>query len=711
MNRTRALLASFFTVRVALLAFGLGFAVLGLPKPASAESDITDDEIVDVTDDFCDPDEGDDCEVESVASILDSTTSTEVDTFYATYITEDLLDYDYYAYVEGYLYQDDVLVGDGSAFDDGSGEAELDGATAINVSGGADAYAALAESYLYDADEDEYYEILDTEADATLGPPDLTSVSPAYAYVGTSGTLTLGGDSLINPFGACDTTVSAVPATSGATGLTLTAGSFNPNQESGTASFTATLTADTGPWDIGMGSCLGSTLYATTTKGLFTVGDPTPSITSVSPSTWTAGQTISVTIKGSGFGSNPTLTVTAAGVTSSITGHSDTGASGGATITANITVGVCTPAETASIVVTSTGYTGAGFTPAFSGQSASGSSSATVTPLAGPTPTITLGSGTANVAGTTQSIVVGQKVVLTSSIGATAFGCLSTQSWSTPTGTSVGAFSVTSTTTGGVTTYTEHLTAAPVIATAASGQSDTFYWTNAGTSRAMLYQYTLTSGAKGSATVTFNVSGPTGGPMTATPGTVNVWPAGTAAGGAATTPWLEFGTAQAGNVGMNFVATATPPSGNTGSFSWVQLVGTNSWQFRTNPTSGTHTFGTGLDNTYPYAGSINNTNDSPGVQLDGGTSAEGEAAETFNATMYVMWTPTASTACTGTACTIPVPLGSAAWSFSGDVTKTLNPAQGTTTKTWIKSCGAAGTVTVTASSSYPVWTNTIHNSE
>jgi hypothetical protein len=228
----------------------------------------------------------------------------------------------------------------------------------------------------------------------------------------------------------------------------------------------------------------------------------------------------------------------------------------------------------------------------------------------------------------------------------------------------------------------------------------------------MKYQYTLTNGASGSATVTFNVAGPTGTPMTAVPGTVNVWPAGTANGGNATTPWLEFGVAKAGNVGVQFTATATAPAGNAGSFSFVQLVGTNSWQFRTNPTTGTHTFGTGLDTFYPYPNvTATTTNDSPGIQLDAaGAPTQGEAAETFHATMYLMWTPTASGSCTGTYCAIPVPLANASWSFNGDVIKTLNPTQGANVDTWIKSCGAAGTVTVTAGSTYPVWTNTIHNS-
>jgi hypothetical protein len=524
----------------------------------------------------------------------------------------------------------------------------------------------------------------------TTGVPSISSISPSSVVIGTSDNITVNG-SFLKPGGNLPT------VTVNGSGLTLNVtGGSEQNAGPSTVTLAYTVSATATP---GTDSFTLTDAWGTSNAEDITVVCGAPAGISVSPATWPAGVATKITISGTGFCNTSTVAVSGSVAVSGVSYVSSS------TITATVTPAVCDPSETVTLTVTnpSTGGLGGGVS----------SSTATVTRLAGPTPTITLGSGTGNVAGTTQSIVVGQKVVLTSSIGATAFGCLSTQSWSAPTGTSVGGFYVTSSTTGGVTTYTEHLTSAPVIAAAASGQSDTFYWTNAGNSRAMKYQYTLTTGASGSATVTFNVSGPTGGPMTAVPGTVNVWPAGTAAGGAATTPWLEFGVAKAGNVGMQFTATATAPAGNAGSFSFVQLVGTNSWQFRTNPTTGTHTFGTGLDNTYPYGNvTATTTNDSPGIQLDAaGAPTEGEAAETFHATMYLMWTPTAAASCTGTYCAIPVPLANASWSFNGDVIKTLNPNQGANVDTWIKSCGAAGTVTVTASSSYPVWTNTIHNSE
>jgi hypothetical protein len=314
------------------------------------------------------------------------------------------------------------------------------------------------------------------------------------------------------------------------------------------------------------------------------VNDPTPVVQSVSPNVWNAGAITQVTIGGTGFGTAPTLTISDSSIGVQITNSGDT------QITANVTVPASAPNETVTVTVTSTGYNGSGFIGG-PGQSNSGSNTATVNAFTAPAPRI-LFNGT-DVTGTTQNVVVGQQIALTTSVNLPNGVAITGDNWSVP-GTVVGGYVNAAgngppDTTGGYRAVVVY-----------GNSSITFYWVSPGQSMAVTYSYCVNTGScSPAATATFNVEGPTGGPMTATPGTVNVWPTGTANGGNSTTPWLEFGTRAIGNLGMNFVATATPPSDNAGAFSWVQLVGDNSWQFRTNPSSAPQTFGTGLDNTYP----------------------------------------------------------------------------------------------------------------
>lgn len=83
-----------------------------------------------------------------------------------------------------------------------------------------------------------------------------------------------------------------------------------------------------------------------------------------------------------------------------------------------------------------------------------------------------------------------------------------------------------------------------------------------------------------------------------------------------------------------------------------------------------------LDTVYPYGGSTLNkpgdsTVDGPGKGL---APSRGELAESFSATMYLMWISpvlTVPTQCpNGNACTIPVPRGNVDWSWWGDATNT-----------------------------------------
>jgi hypothetical protein len=90
------------------------------------------------------------------------------------------------------------------------------------------------------------------------------------------------------------------------------------------------------------------------------VGDSTPVILSVSPNVWDGGATTTVTLGGEYFGTNtPGLSVTGIMLDGqpAIISHSDT------QIVFSVTVDANDPGNTASIVVTSTGYNGNGFAP------------------------------------------------------------------------------------------------------------------------------------------------------------------------------------------------------------------------------------------------------------------------------------------------------------------------------------------------------------
>ena len=90
--------------------------------------------------------------------------------------------------------------------------------------------------------------------------------------------------------------------------------------------------------------------------------DPTPSISSVNPNTWTAGQGYSVSIYGSGFGTSPELSITGTGVSAYMTYGSDT------YISAQVSVSPNAPSGYADVQVISHGYNGMGFQQQPGGQ-------------------------------------------------------------------------------------------------------------------------------------------------------------------------------------------------------------------------------------------------------------------------------------------------------------------------------------------------------
>lgn len=137
-----------------------------------------------------------------------------------------------------------------------------------------------------------------------------------------------------------------------------------------------------------------------------------------------------------------------------------------------------------------------------------------------------------------------------------------------------------------------------------------------------------------------------------------------------------------------------------------------------------------LDGTYPYGykgngaavGTVTRTNvtddtaiDAPGIIL---MPQYGETQKYQNSTMFLLWTPNADTSvCTdGTTsypCSIPVPLGSLTWLWTGDAINTLEPLTGSdsfgsfTYPEWVVNCGSGSNGGFqTSAPSYPQWTMT-----
>jgi len=250
----------------------------------------------------------------------------------------------------------------------------------------------------------------------------------------------------------------------------------------------------------------------------------------------------------------------------------------------------------------------------------------------------------------------------------------------------------------------------------------TFYWVDSGDSRQVTYEYTASNGRSNRATATFNVKGLTGNlkmtPTTRTDGS----------GVQLTTNGSEVFLEKTGvsvpgvanPVGISFQSNATPSSGYNQSFTWVQIL--NNVQRKViDPGVPPEDPQSGLDNFYPYGNATpTTTNDTPGTEL---LVTDGEFWQTFSATMYLMWDPALTndpSGCTpaltdqkakkskqSTCMSIPIPLSSVTWHWSGCAINTLSPQTGVNGTTWILSrereCPKEPIGTVQLSD-FPQWT-------
>jgi hypothetical protein len=315
-----------------------------------------------------------------------------------------------------------------------------------------------------------------------------------------------------------------------------------------------------------------TTRFRTSNAAPFSIGDPTPVITSISPNSRNAGKSIQITITGHGFGTNPSLAITGPGVS----GYS-TGAVSDTQIVANVTIAANSPGGAATVEVQSHGYTGSGFFPVNPGQPPQGSNTASVNPIPAPVPQIIfLGQ---NITGT-QTVYVGQKIALKVPVDNSDPGhptnlpaglTVQSQSWSTPSGAAVGGYVVSSVNCIGQVQAGDVCASVTPLPETSGISAFAFYWVDTANQRQITYTWTLSNQQSNSATVTFDVQGPQNATITPTPGNVNVWPAGVAYNGLAVKPWLEFGNGLT-TFGMKFQAFSTLPTGNTGAYSWVQLL-------------------------------------------------------------------------------------------------------------------------------------------
>jgi hypothetical protein len=525
--------------------------------------------------------------------------------------------------------------------------------------------------------------------------PTITSISPSGGTVGTSGAIHIYGDNLVDPF-----TGQASAAITGS-GVTLSVASATESVVDLNDSIATNAT--TGSQNVTL-----TTRFGTSNAAPFSVGDPTPVITSISPNSWNAGTSIQVTITGHGFGTNPSLTITGPGVSGYSTAVSDT------QIVATVTIAANSPGGAANVEVQSHGYTGSGFFPVNPGQPPQGSNTASVNPIQAPVPQIIfLGQ---NITGT-QTVYVGQKIALKVPVdnsdpshptnlpaGLTVQG----QSWSAPPGVAVGGYVVSSTNCVGQ-TQAGDVCASVTPLPARNGSAFTFYWIDAVAQRQITYTWTLSNQQSNSATVTFDVQGPQNAIVSPTAGDVKIWAAGIGFAGQATTPTLEFGNALT-QAGMTFHATADQGTNTNGAWSFVQLLGDNSVVRYESGNPAIATLGVGLDNHYPYPfniGSTDTTTDSPGAAL---YTTNSEVTDTFSATMYLMWIPNVAVGCNQSPeapCSIPVSLGYVNWRFRGDAINSLDPTQGT--GGWILGCGIGTADQFHASTTYPTWTSVAHN--
>jgi hypothetical protein len=270
------------------------------------------------------------------------------------------------------------------------------------------------------------------------------------------------------------------------------------------------------------------------------------------------------------------------------------------------------------------------------------------------------------VTGQTIDVVVGQQMNLTTLVQPSNATVANSQ-WTVPGGDS-----------DRIANYAPSSSSAapPTTLTSFNNSSVLFYWISTGNGRTVQYTANV-NGKSVQAQVTFNVSAPspatptvslpTGGQLSIN----NFTGCANNSGG----PFLVFGNLDPTSPAPGCAGTTTgypgiiftPPTTSTppGSFLFVQLVTGDQITYTypsgsPSPLNCTATNTPGLDGTYPYPyNNVHTATDAPQSSLP---SIYASSTRNFAATMYLMWQ-------SNTSGSIPVPMGSTDWSFSGSTTQ------------------------------------------
>jgi hypothetical protein len=290
----------------------------------------------------------------------------------------------------------------------------------------------------------------------------------------------------------------------------------------------------------------------------------------------------------------------------------------------------------------------------------------------------------------TQTVVVGQQIILCGSYALPSGVPQHFFSWSIPGSTANPPTAIAN--------FTASAAGSTVTSVTVTQQSTTIHFVSAGNSIVVAFTLGFGNAQSLTAQTTYTVNAPSPASPTVT------LPAGgrfyidtlTGCTGKPSGPYLIFGNISGpvpgcagtytGAAGIAF----SPPTTTTpaGTFSFVQLVNSDTVKYNALTCTATNT--PGLDAAYPYQNKTGQlVNDAPFSPLPATYST---SSRNFAATMYLLWQ-------SSTAGSIPVPIGSVNWSALGSTTQS-NGVWGTPTGS-----GSAGTFT--ASAAYPSWTGVV----